>query len=53
MSHRGAPVPLSKGAGTKELKVVHGASATCLLQNAFSGLVLVVSQQKTVGLVRH
>jgi hypothetical protein len=38
MSHRGAPVPLCKSAGTKELKVVHGASATCLLQNADSGL---------------
>jgi len=31
-------VPLCKSAGTKELKVVHGASATCVLQNADSGL---------------
>ena len=39
MSCRGSPVPLSKSAGTKQLKVVHGASATCVLQNAFSGLL--------------
>jgi hypothetical protein len=38
MSCRGSPVPLCKSAGTKELKVVHGASATCVLKNAFSGL---------------
>jgi hypothetical protein len=38
MPCRGSPVPLSKSAGTKQLKVVHGASATCVLQNAFPGL---------------
>jgi hypothetical protein len=38
MSCRGSPVPLCKSAGTKELKVVHDASATCVLQNVFSGL---------------
>jgi hypothetical protein len=33
-------VPLCKSAGTKQLKVVHGASATCVLQNADSGLTV-------------
>ena len=36
MSCRGSPVPLCKSTGTKELKVVHGASATCVLQNVDS-----------------
>jgi hypothetical protein len=36
MSCRGSPVPLCKSAGVKELKVVHGASATCVLQNVDS-----------------
>ena len=40
MSCRGSPVPLCKSAGTKQLKVVHGASATCVLQNVDSGLSL-------------
>jgi len=39
MSCRGSPVPLCKSAGTKQLKVVHGASATCVLQNVDSGLL--------------
>ena len=39
MSCRGSPVPLCKSTGTKELKVVHGASATCVLQNVDSLLV--------------
>jgi hypothetical protein len=33
-------VPLCKSAGTKELKVVHGASATCVLQNVDSLLTV-------------
>ena len=36
MSCRGAPVPLCKSAGTKELKVVHDTSTNCLLQNVDS-----------------
>ncbi len=39
-------MPLCKSAGTKELKVVHGASATCVLQNAFSGLAGAALEQK-------
>jgi hypothetical protein len=39
MSCRGSPVPLCKSAGTKQLKVVHGAYATCVLQNVDSLLV--------------
>ena len=38
MSCRGSPVPLCKSAGTNQLKVVYGSCATCVLQNAFSGL---------------
>jgi hypothetical protein len=31
-------VPLCEGDGTKQLKVEYFAYATCVLQNAFSGL---------------
>ena len=49
MSHRGAPVPLCKSAGTKELKVVHGASATCVLQNVDSLLTTSISSRFARG----
>jgi hypothetical protein len=38
-------VPLCKSAGTKQLKVVHGASATCVLQNVDSLLEVVGTSQ--------
>ncbi len=48
MSCRGSPVPLCKSAGTKELKVVHGTSATCLLQNVDSLLLVQVRVETSV-----
>ena len=51
MSCRGSPVPLCKSAGTKELKVVHGASATCVLQNVDSLLSRLSNLKGSVGLI--